>query len=52
MIDLLEWNTFEHKPVLMNHNYAGIFEWGLLFKVTTDSDYPNKPRKYHSEPYW
>lgn len=51
IVDGIDWDNFEYRPVYSAVHHRGIFEWGFLYK---ESQVPKKEldtRKHNSEPY-
>jgi hypothetical protein len=52
MVDILDWNTFEHKTLPRGPSpYIGIFEWGFLYKEMFITPELLKDIKRDTEPY-
>ena len=52
MVDVLDWNTFEHKTLPRGpSSYIGIFEWGFLYKEMFITPELLKDIKRDTEPY-
>jgi hypothetical protein len=51
IVDGIDWDNFEYRPVYSTVHHRGIFEWGFLYK---ESQVPKKEldkRQHNSEPY-
>ncbi|KAK7488654.1 hypothetical protein BaRGS_00020107 [Batillaria attramentaria] len=51
IVDGIDWDNFEYRPVYSSVHHRGIFEWGFLYK---ESQVPKKEldrRTHNSEPY-
>ncbi|KAK7105098.1 N-acetylgalactosaminyltransferase 7-like [Littorina saxatilis] len=51
IVDGIDWDNFQYRPVYSTVHHRGIFEWGFLYK---ESQVPKKEldkRAYNSEPY-
>ncbi|UYV62339.1 GALNT7 [Cordylochernes scorpioides] len=51
VIDGVDKDNFEYRPVYKETSYRGIFEWGMLYKETEIPRREEAKRRHKSEPY-
>ena len=51
IVDGIDWNNFEYRPVYSTVHHRGIFEWGFLYKENRVPQQELDTRQYNSEPY-
>ena len=51
IVDGIDWNNFEYRPVYSSVHHRGIFEWGFLYKESQVPQQELDTRQHNSEPY-